>query len=70
MKICYTTQIDLNRMFSNVSKLTEEETCFQQVVEAMPDALIMTYSQGILQLANTQAETLFGHVRVELVGKR
>ena len=70
MKICYTTRIDLNHMLSNVSKFTEEETRFQQVVESMPNALIMTYSQGILQLANTQAETLFGHARVELVGKR
>ena len=69
MKICYTTQIDLNRMLSNVPKLTKEETHFQQVVEAMPNALIMTYSQGILRLANTQEETLVRHAHVELVGK-
>ncbi|MGE4158611.1 MAG: PAS domain S-box protein [Planctomycetota bacterium] len=42
---------------------------FQAVVEATPNALIMTDSQGLIVLVNTQAEKLFGYTREELLHK-
>ena len=42
---------------------------FRTVVEAAPNAMIMIDEQGAIQLANSQAERLFGYSRAELLGQ-
>ncbi|MDD9892377.1 MAG: PAS domain S-box protein [Gammaproteobacteria bacterium] len=45
-----------------------ENTWYEQLVEHAPDALLLVDSDGIIRLANHQAETLFEYSREELVG--
>ncbi|WP_420474180.1 PAS domain S-box protein [Noviherbaspirillum sp. ST9] len=45
------------------------ETKFRDVLESMPDGIIMANSTGYIVLANSQAEKLFGYVTGELRGK-
>ena len=47
-------------------KLAEEQ--FRLVVEAAPNAMIMVNAEGRITLVNTQAETVFGYTREELIG--
>jgi PAS domain S-box-containing protein len=42
---------------------------FRDVIEAMPDAVIVADRQGNIVLLNAQAETLFGYDRAELLGR-
>jgi PAS domain S-box len=47
-------------------KLAEEQ--FRLVVEASPNAMIIVNAEGRITLVNTQAETMFGYAREELIG--
>jgi PAS domain S-box-containing protein len=49
--------------------MTIEQKWYEQLVEHAPDALLLVDSEGIIRLANHQAETLFGYRREELVGR-
>jgi len=44
-------------------------TFYEQVVEAAPDGMIVVDGSGVIQMANRQAELLFGYRRGELVGR-
>lgn len=44
------------------------ETQFRDLLESTPDAIIMANQTGRIVLANSQAETLFGYERGELLG--
>jgi PAS domain S-box-containing protein len=46
-----------------------EEEKFRVAVEAAPNAMIMVDHAGRIALLNSQAETLFGYTRAELVGR-
>jgi PAS domain S-box-containing protein len=46
-----------------------QEERFRVAVEAAPNAMIMMDQAGAIVLANTQAETLFGYRRAELIGQ-
>ena len=48
----------------------EGEARFRALLEAAPDAIVITGQDGRIQLVNRQAETLFGYGRAELVGER
>lgn len=50
------------------SELQRMESRFRNLIESAPDALVMVDEKGIIQLANTQAEHLFGHTKAELLG--
>jgi len=39
------------------------------MVEASPDALVMTDERGLIELVNSQTEAIFGHDRAELLGR-
>jgi PAS domain S-box-containing protein len=45
------------------------DALYKALVDAAPDALVVVDSRGIIQIANRQAETLFGYTRDELIGK-
>lgn len=59
----------VSRVEVGTGRLAEAETRFRKVVEAMPNALIMSDPGGRIQLANAQAESLFGYTREELIGQ-
>ncbi len=50
-------------------QLRESELRFREVVEASPNAMVMTDRNGKIGLVNRQAETLFGHARADLLGR-
>lgn len=47
----------------------ELETRLLQVVEAMPNGVLMVNSSGMIEIVNAQAEKIFGYNRNELLGK-
>jgi len=46
------------------------EKVYQRIFEYSPDALFVVDQAGCITLANTQAETLFGYDRSELIGQQ
>ena len=46
------------------------ETRLLQVVEAMPNGIIMINSDGIIEIVNVQAEKIFGYDRSELLNQK
>lgn len=45
------------------------ETRLLQVIEAMPNGIIMVNENGTIEIVNAQAEKIFGYNRIELLGK-
>jgi PAS domain S-box-containing protein len=52
----------------DITKRKQAEEQFRLVVEAAPNAMIMVNAEGHITMANTQAETVFGYAREELMG--
>ena len=50
------------------ARLTIEVSTFEQVLEAMPDGIVVVGSDGRIVLVNRQTETLSGYPRSELIG--
>ncbi len=46
-----------------------QESYFQDLVESAPDAILVVDKGGLIELANRQAEVLFGYPRAELLGQ-
>ena len=46
----------------------EREVWFRFFLELTPDATIVVDDQGIIQMANSQAEILFGYTKDEMIG--
>jgi PAS domain S-box-containing protein len=49
--------------------LSKAEQKFRSVLEAAPDAMIISSEDGGISLVNSQAEALFGYSREELIGQ-
>src|SRR5579859_3770526 len=49
--------------------LGKAEQKFRSVLEAAPDAMIISDEEGCISLVNTQAEVMFGFPREELIGQ-
>lgn len=66
--------VELSRSEQMLRRKTEAlartEQKFRAVLEAAPDAMIITGTNGILQLANSRADTLFGYERNQLIGSK
>ena len=52
----------------DITQRKQAEEQFRLVVEAAPNAIIMVNAEGRITLVNTQAETVFGYTREELIG--
>jgi PAS domain S-box-containing protein len=52
------------------SPLRLSEKTLLNVLETAPDAIVVIDRQGVIVLVNTQTEKMFGHDRLELVGKK
>ncbi len=48
--------------------LTRTEQKFRAVLEAAPDAMLIATPDGVLQLANSRTDSLFGYDRNQLIG--
>ena len=59
-----------SRPYRDHSPLELHDDRFRLVVEAAPNAIIVTNSDGQIELVNRQAEQLFGYTRPELLGKQ
>lgn len=57
------------RWLSDASSEGRSEGTFRELLEFVPDALVIVNSQGEIVLLNTQTERLFGYSREELQGK-
>lgn len=55
-------------VFIDITEHKHDEERFRLVVETAPTALLMIDAEGIIALANQQAEALFGSSRTELIG--
>jgi PAS domain S-box-containing protein len=45
------------------------DTCFQSLLDALPDAVLVVNQLGKIVVANAQAEKIFGYCRKELLGR-
>ncbi len=52
----------------DISERRRLEDRFRLVVEATPNAVVVTNRQGVIELINSQTEKLFGYTRDELLG--
>ncbi len=63
--------VDLRRSEQMLRRQTEAlartEQKFRAVLEAAPDAMVITGEDGSIQLANSRTDTLFGHSREQLL---
>jgi PAS domain S-box-containing protein len=48
--------------------MPSQTTEFEDLLEAVPDALVGVERSGVIRLANRQAESMFGYERADLVG--
>lgn len=58
------------RVLRGVKFHKQSEDKFKSLVEAAPDALIISGQDGIIQMVNWRAEEVFGYRREEMVGKQ
>jgi PAS domain S-box-containing protein len=49
--------------------LARTEQKFRSVLEAAPDAMVITDEEGIIALANSRTDFLFGYAREQLIGR-
>jgi PAS domain S-box-containing protein len=63
--------VELSRSEQLLRRRTEDlartEQKFRAVLEAAPDAMVITAEDGKIQLANSRADSLFGYAREELI---
>jgi PAS domain S-box-containing protein len=53
----------------DISARKRLEERFRRVVEAAPNAMVMTNAAGRIEMVNTQAEAVFGYARHEMLGQ-
>src|SRR5947209_17078325 len=49
--------------------LVKAEAKFRSLLEAAPDSMIISSEDGEINLINSQAESMFGYLREELIGR-
>ena len=53
----------------DITQRKHDETKFRNLLEAAPDAMVITNKAGIIQIVNSQTECLFGYQREEILGQ-
>lgn len=53
----------------DLSERKRQQEQFRQVVEMAPNGMVMIDKSGVIEMVNSQAETIFGYDRSELLGK-
>lgn len=61
--------IDISARKRSEDALRQNEALLREVVEAIPDGLMMIDSQGLIRLVNQRMESLFGYPRATLLGQ-
>jgi PAS domain S-box-containing protein len=56
-------------LLRDVSERRRMEAQFSQVVEAVPNAMVMINRAGLIEMVNAQAEGMFGYARAEMLGR-
>ncbi|MSS72784.1 MAG: PAS domain S-box protein [Candidatus Latescibacteria bacterium] len=51
-------------------KLAAREQQFRNLLDATPDAMVVSNAEGVISMVNRQAESLLGYSREELLGQR
>ena len=69
MAMGYELVWDLAAAAQLAAQLRASEQRFRAVVEAVPSAILLVNGQGMITLANGQAETVFGYQSAELVAE-
>ncbi|MFT4994349.1 MAG: PAS domain S-box-containing protein, partial [Paraglaciecola sp.] len=62
------TEKNISRRIEAENKLRASEASFRVLVESAPDALVIVNIEGKIEVANSQAERLFGYKKQELIG--
>ena len=65
-----TTERDISERKRLEKELRDSEANFRALVESAPDALVIVNAKGAVEVANTQAEHLFGYRKDELPGMK
>lgn len=60
---------DFSSMYKLAQRMTQSERRFKQVVEAAPNAMILTDELGHIEMVNEKTEQIFEYTRSELMGK-
>ncbi len=55
---------------SVIAELDEQKKQFSALLESAPDAIIITDSDGVIQVVNQRSENLFGHTRGEMIDQK
>ena len=53
----------------DITERKKTEARFRALMESAPDALVISSSDGLIELTNLQAERLFGYSRAEMIGR-
>ena len=61
--------IDISARTRSEDALRHNEALLRQVVEAIPDGLMMVDDAGLIRLVNSRMESLFGYPRATLLGQ-
>lgn len=66
--------VELSRKEQLLRRKTEAlertERKFRAVLEAAPDAMVITDESGVIQLANSRTDSIFGYAREQLMGSK
>lgn len=61
--------VSASKIVNDLSHRRRMERQFRQLLESAPDAMVIADASGTIQLANSQAERLFGYAAAELIGQ-
>src|ERR1700761_672308 len=59
-----------SKVTRDLSESREMEGRFRALLDSAPDAMVISGSDGLIELTNRQAEVLFGYSREEMIGQR